>query len=145
MSPYERKLFGPTWKHPYASRELPYPDFLKPYSYLKGVAISTVSTTQEKRGREESDPSLATSSYGGGSSSSEPPPFSLLDEDSMSTDLCVRREAPADTSLPVVRGELIPTYSYCLPTKDQNTLEDPLISPFVDTTDALRLAGEQQR
>ena len=143
VTPYERKLFEPTWEHPYASRELPYPDFLKPYSYLKGVAISTLSTTQEKRGGEESDPSLATSSYGGGSSSSEPPPFSLLDEDSMPTDLCVRQEAPADTSLTALGGELIPICS-SVSIKDRNTLEDLFVSSFVDTTDALRLAGEQQ-
>jgi hypothetical protein len=31
VSPYERKLVEPKWSHPYASTELPYPAFLKPY------------------------------------------------------------------------------------------------------------------
>ncbi|MBL8677072.1 MAG: hypothetical protein JNJ47_06615 [Alphaproteobacteria bacterium] len=45
VSPYEKKSLEPTWQHPYALSELPYPEFLKPY---RSPTVSTMNEESRK-------------------------------------------------------------------------------------------------
>ncbi len=84
VTPYERKFFEPTWQHPYALSELPYPEFLKPYSVE----------------RNERAP-LVTSSSSSSSGYTFPSSFEPSEEVQMPADLLLRADTPEEASLPV--------------------------------------------
>lgn len=49
VPPYERKIFDPSWEHPFASIELPYPEFLRPYSLIQKIPSVDVKASFEKQ------------------------------------------------------------------------------------------------
>lgn len=55
MTPYERKLDDPKWEHPFASFELPYPDFLKPHplpSLIQDISIPSFPPLKEEKKKD---------------------------------------------------------------------------------------------